>query len=89
MASQRSPTRLPMTSSSRWAAFLLHRAVQACQYSVSMANLERALQKALRKPKSIKKLFKRRQGGNVNARNKDGNSPLLLACSLLLKASRG
>lgn len=37
---------------------------------------------------NAKKLFKR-QGGNVNARNKDGNSPLLLACSLLLKASRG
>mgnify|MGYP002803631440 FL=1 len=37
---------------------------QACQYSVSMANLDRALQK----------------GANVNARNKDGNCPLMLAC---------
>ncbi|CAK9066151.1 Ankyrin repeat domain-containing protein 53 [Durusdinium trenchii] len=37
---------------------------QACQYSVSMASLDRALQK----------------GANVNARNKDGNSPLMIAC---------
>ncbi|CAE7703617.1 Comt, partial [Symbiodinium pilosum] len=37
---------------------------QACQYSVSMANLDRAIKK----------------GANVNARNKDGNTPLMLAC---------
>ncbi|CAJ1443407.1 unnamed protein product [Effrenium voratum] len=37
---------------------------QACQYSVSTATLERALQK----------------NANVNARNKEGNTPLMLAC---------
>ncbi|CAE7315525.1 Ankrd53 [Symbiodinium sp. CCMP2592] len=37
---------------------------QACQYSVSMGNLDRAIKK----------------GANVNARNKDGNTPLMLAC---------
>ncbi|CAJ1456878.1 unnamed protein product [Effrenium voratum] len=36
----------------------------ACQYSVSTATLERALQK----------------NANVNARNKEGNTPLMLAC---------
>eukprot|EP00438_Fugacium_kawagutii_P015957 Skav228857 [mRNA] locus=scaffold1718:297876:313905:- [translate_table: standard] len=47
----------------------------ACQYSVSMANLDRALQKA--------------PGANVNARNKDGNSPLMLACILAVRRSSG
>eukprot|EP00440_Ansanella_granifera_P054885 gb/GFBE01059498.1/.p1 GENE.gb/GFBE01059498.1/~~gb/GFBE01059498.1/.p1 ORF type:complete len:192 (+),score=73.14 gb/GFBE01059498.1/:1-576(+) len=37
---------------------------QACQFSASMASLDRALQK----------------GANVNARNKEGMTPIMIAC---------